>query len=480
MVRRALVGLVGMSVLAGLGAACAPAPELVHFPDGPGGVVQPAEPDTVGPIRFSGRDLVDGFGRVLLLRGTNMVQKSEPFYVEVGGQYLNESNLAELRADGMNTVRLGVRPEMLMPAAGVVDQRYLDHVLEGLAVLADAGFWVLMDLHQDVFDGMPGWATSPSTAALPTFPPEVTQGTAWFLEYVSPRSMQQWEDLWNRTPLVEGRSLVDLYGDGIEALAERVADQPNVIGIDLMNEPFPGARFFDCLRDSCGQRYAQIESAMRSWTDRVRSVAPDLKVWWAPFNHGEPFQGVGDPGEGVGYTFHSYCLGTDAGEPVRPDDASNTLCQFVYDENISDAEKISRRWDAPVLMGEFGASGSPLNSTRLTQAADEKMMSWTHWHCCGGPEVVRTNLVRTYAQATAGTPLAHRFDPETGEFVFRYRPDHAISAPTVIAVPSAPYPSGYDTEVQGGVVTSSPQSGRLTIEASPGTDEVVVRLTRRG
>lgn len=479
MVRRAVVGIIGMIGAVGLLAACTPAPELVHFPVGAGDVVQPMAPDTVGPISFDGTDMTDAYGRVVLLRGTNMVQKSEPFFVEVGGQYLNDANLAELRADGMNTVRLGVRPERLMPEPGVVDQSYLDEVVAGLDALEEAGMWVLMDLHQDVFDGMPEWATSASTAALPTFPPEVTE-TAWFLEYLSPRSMQQWEDLWNQVPLVAGRSLVDLYGDGVEALAARVADHKNVIGIDLMNEPFPGARFFDCVRDSCGGRYAQVESAMRSWTDRVHSVAPELKVWWAPFNYGEPFQGTAAPGPGIGYTFHSYCLGTDAGEPIRPDDTSNSICQNLYDKNLSDAAKVSQRWNAPALMGEFGASNSPLNSTRLAQQADEQMLSWTHWHCCGGPEVVRTNLVRTYAQATAGTPLAHRFDPATGEFSFRYVPDLTIAAPTVIAVPADPYPDGYDVQVQGGQVTSLPQSGRLTIVASPDATEVSVRVSRRG
>ena len=105
-------------------------------------------------------------------------------------------------------------------------------------------------------------------------------------------------------------------------------------------------------------------------------------------------------------------------------------------------------------------------------------MSWMHWHCCTASEVVRTNLVRTYAQATAGELLSQQYDPGTGEFELRFRPDAAIEAPTVIAVPSDPYPSGYTAEVSGGIVTSPGQSGRLTVVADPGAAEVVVVVRR--
>ena len=475
---RALAGAMAVVAVALLASACTPAPVPVEFPEGPADAVTPVAPDLVGPLQFRGRDLVDGLGRVVLIHGTNMVQKTAPSYVEVGGPLLNEANLAQLQRDGVNGVRLGVRPDALMPEPGVVDQVYLDRVVEAMDLLGERGIWVLLDLHQDVFDGMPSWATTPATAALPTFPTEFAQGAAWALQYLSPRSLQQWDDWWDQVPVADGRSGADLYGDGLVELARRAADREQVIGIDLMNEPFPGERFFDCVAGRCASRYAQVDSVMSSWTDRVRAVAPSLHVWWAPFNFGPPFQGTADPGEGVGYTFHSYCLGTDGGEATQPDTVSNSLCQGVYEGAVRDALGVSARWDAPVLLGEFGASASPLNSTRLTQLADEHLMSWMHWHCCDGSEVVRTNLARTYAQATAGQPLSQRFDPATGDFELRFRPDPSIDAPTVVAVPSDPYPDGYTASAVGGTVTSPADSGQLTVAADPGATEVVVTVRR--
>jgi endoglycosylceramidase len=458
--------------------SCVAAPVPVEFPEGPADTVTPVAPDLVGPLELRGRDLVDGLGRVVLIHGTNMVQKTAPSYVEVGGPILNEANLDQLRREGVNGVRLGVRPDALMPEPGVVDQAYLDRVVEALDLLGERGIWVLLDLHQDVFDGMPAWATTPQTAALPTFPTEFAQGAAWALQYLSPRSLQQWDDWWDQVPVAAGRSGADLYGDGLVELARRVEGREQVIGIDLMNEPFPGERFFDCVAGRCAARYAQAEAVLRSWTERVRAAVPTMQVWWAPFNFGPPFPGTPAPGDGVGYTFHSYCLGTDGGEPTQPDAVSNTLCQGVYDGAVGDALGIGARWDVPVLLGEFGASASPLNSTRLTELADEHLLSWMHWHCCNASEVVRTNLVRTYAQATAGRPLSQRYDPASGEFEFRYRADPAIAAPTVIAVPSDPYPDGYSVSVQGGAVTSPQDSGRLTVVADAGASEVVVTVRR--
>lgn len=437
--------------------------------------VEPA--DVVGPLTRRGRSLIDATGRTVIVHGTNMVNKSEPYYVPVTAGWLGTDDIARLRRDGLNGVRLGVRPEALMPAPGVVDHRYLDRIAEAVEALQRAGIWVLLDLHQDVFDGMPSWATSPAAAAEPTLPPALTVGQLWFLSYLSPRSIRQWDDWWSQVPLVDGRSGVDLYGDGVAALAARFGGRPDVIGIDLMNEPFPGSPFFACLVGDCSDRYAQVAAAYRSWTARVRQVAPSMGVWWAPFNWGQPYTATPPPGPGVGYTFHSYCLGTDGGAPVRPDPVSNTTCRALYDANVDAAVAISQRWDVPALMGEFGASDSPLNTTRLVQRADEQLMSWMHWHWGTYPEVVRTDLVRTYAQATAGQPLAQRFDPETGDFEFRYRPDPAVTAPTSIVVPTEAYPAGYTAAVVGGSVTSAANSGRLTVRAD-GTGDVVVTVRR--
>jgi endoglycosylceramidase len=86
-------------------------------------------------------------------------------------------------------------------------------------------------------------------------------------------------------------------------------------------------------------------------------------------------------------------------------------------------------------------------------------------------------LVRTYAQATAGTPLRMSFATTTGRFVFRYRPDPRVTAPTRIFVSPLHYPHGYRIVVDHGRVVSR-VGHHLSVRAT--SDHVVtVRVVRR-
>lgn len=458
--------------------ACTSTP-IVTFPEGPATAVTSEPADVIGPLTMRGRELVDATGRVVLIHGTNVVNKSEPFLAPLENGWLGPQDFAEFQADGFNGVRLGVWAAKLMPAPGVIDTDYLAEVAQVIDTLTAQNLWVLLDFHQDVFWGMPSWATSAEAAALsPSAPKEIEAAIGWAANYLSPRSLRQWNDWWAQVPVSDGRSAIDLYGDGVAALANEVKDETNVIGIDLINEPFPGDKFFECVT-SCGGRYRQAEAMYTSLTARVNAAAPGLAVWWAPFNIGEPFPDTPAPGANIGYTFHAYCYDTDGGEPVQPAPAPSALCDAVFGSVFSDAHSVSSRWNSPTLLGEFGASQSPLNATRTTQLADEYLFSWMHWHHPGTwPEVVRTQLVRAYAQATAGHPISQRFDPASGEFEFRYRPDESVLAPTSIVLPAVQYPDGYSATVTGGTVTSQANSGRLTVEPDEGAAEVRVHVQR--
>lgn len=458
-------------------AACAPT-SVVRFPDGGPSPVTVATPDVVGPLRLVGRQLVDAAGRVVLIHGTNSVRKTPPYISTLSDGWLAPADLARFVANGWNGVRLGVWPASLMPEVGVIDTAYLDRVQAAVDALSAAGMWVLLDFHQDVFVGMPDWATTPGAAALSPEPPSFLTGIGWASGYASPRSLRQWEDWWSDAPLPGGRSMIDAYGDGVAALASRFAGATNVIGIDLLNEPFAGERFFDCLT-TCVGRYQQVASAFDRWTARARAVAPDLPIWWEPFTFGTPFPGAAPADPNVGYSFHAYCIGTDGGQPVAPDPTAAGFCEVLFGGNFGEADAVRNRWNRPALLGEFGASSSPLNATLAARLADEHLMSWLHWHDPPlWPEVVQTQLVRTYAQATAGQPLSQRYDPATGDFEFRYRPDPTVSAPTSIVVPARPYPDGYVATVTGGAVTSAANAGRLTVAADAGASEVEVRVRR--
>ena len=165
--RRRISMLAGVVTAAVLAAGCAPEVPLTSFPGGGGPAVgTTVPPDTVGPLRMRGGDLVDATGRVVLLHGINSVAKSAPFIstLEAGG--LGPAERAYLVGSGLNAVRLGVSYAALMPTPGDIDEAYLDTVVEVADALAADGLWVQLDFHQDVFHLMPEWATPPDALAV--------------------------------------------------------------------------------------------------------------------------------------------------------------------------------------------------------------------------------------------------------------------------------------------------------------------------
>ena len=480
-----LAGVAALAAAATVAACAAPQP-LVDLP-GAADAVSVAPPDVVGPLRVRGADLVDAAGRVVQIHGVNSVAKSAPFVTPAEDGGLGPADLAALDRDGFNGVRLGVWPAALMPEPGRVDEAYLDRVRATVDALAAHGIWVLLDLHQDVFTGMPGWATTPAAAALDDTVPAGLEAIGWSAAYASPRSLRQWDDWWADAEVAPGLGVVDAYAQGAAALAARMADSPAVIGLELLNEPFPGSPVVSCVLGGCPAVDALVGLRSATITDAVRAAAPQLPVWWeaesmfplyADASMAPPAVTPTAGGPDVGLSFHAYCLDTDGGQPVEPSPAAVTWCDGRFGDAFSRALGTSRSWGGPALLTEFGASRSPINVTTPTRLADQDGLSWFHWHQGSYPSVVESQLVRTYAQATAGTPLEQRFDPATGDFRFRYRPDPSVTAATSIVVPQRAYPGGYAVDVTGGTVTSGPGAGRLTVVADPGAAEVAVDVRR--
>lgn len=472
-------------------AACAPPSEpLVPLPGGPTTVV-PAAPDSTGPLRLEGGAMVDARGRQVLLHGTNMVIKAEPWLPDE--TILGRADLDYLRAHGVNAVRLGVWYDQVVPRVGEVDTAYLDRLERVVDRLTEAGLWVLFDFHQDVFWGMPEWATTPTAAALSDEHPAFLDVIGWAAAYTSPRSIQQWRDVILDAPTATdpSRTIWDALGDGAAAVAERFADEPRVVGIELLNEPFPGEWYLECILVGCGWLENLLADHYDGVTARIRAVAPDMVVWWETFvsapHYGPTFmRAPADPQ--VGFAWHAYCSGTDGGSAEAAPELEVLRCRGLLGTAWERAMALADSWGRPALMTEFGASRNPLDATIATREADRHLSSWFHWHhrFLGDdgtppalPSNVESQLTRIYPEATAGTPRELTFDPATGAARYRFTPDPSATGPTSIVVPAAQYPAGYDVVVQGGSVTSAADSARLEVVAGPGSGDVVVTITRR-
>ena len=479
------IAAIAMMTAAAVVAACAPEAPLVELDEPVPGAVVARAPDTVGPLRLVGDRMLDAHGRTVLLRGMNSVAKSAPFVSTDEPGSLGGAELEYLRNSGFNVVRLGVAFSALAPEPGVVDEQYLDRVLVTLERLTDAGLWVQLDFHQDVFHLLPGWASPPDAAALSDEAPALLSFIGWAAAYLSDRSLRQWNSFVAGEPIIDGRSVASVLGDAAAALAARVSSNERVIGIELLNEPFPGDPVLDCIAQGCPGRDRQLSDRYAEMAAPIRAVAPDLPLWIEPF---APTGYVAQPslprpaidGEGapaqIGVAWHLYCKDTDGGRPEPVDDATRVFCETRLRNGFDAGDTLSRQVGGPAVLNEFGASRNPLDAAIVTRLADERHVSWMYWHLAPATsptdstieDVVEAQIIRPYPQATAGTPGTLRYAPATGEFSYSFTPDASIDAPTSIAVPARAYPAGYTVEVDNGTVTSEERAGLVTVVPDDG------------
>jgi len=470
-----LVLLVAVLALALVVAACRP----IHRTE-PG--LDPAGAGPLAPLGATGTWLTDPLGRVATLHGVNEVSKSAPYYPAAFG--FGDDDARFLAQQGMNAVRLGIEFRGLMPAPGQIDDAYIENLARTVRDLRRHRIFVLLDFHQDGFspmfngNGLPDWMAI--TDGLPNPPDAVFP-----LYYVQNPAMQRaFEHFWANSPGPDGIGLQDYYVAGVSAVAQRFAGDPWVLGIEAMNEPWPGADWTACAT-GCPDLEAQLLAPFYTRVrNAVHQVAPQMLVWGEPFvlfNFGSATTDAPDIGnDRTGLSFHSYA--------VDPASEPNVVTQAVA---------AATRQQIPLLATEFGATIDPVVLDRLADGFDAAHVGWLDWAYNesviadsskpAGLDNVRslpawTALVRPYATAVAGTPTVTTFDDATTTYRLEY--DTVLPSgrragpllPTTVNVPPLRYPDGWTASVSGGWVTSLPCVSPLVVRARPGAENVSVTV----
>ncbi len=211
--------------------------------------VAPALADEAAPPRVEDGRIVDGQGRVLLLRGLNTGNacKYAPYL-----PWQADADWDRLRPWGMNAVRLLIAWKAVEPRPGEIDEAYLDEVARRVRALSNRGVYVLLDMHQDVYGEKVGGNGAPDWAVLGTavvkVPSWVGAGMPWFVGYVKPEVLSAFDAFWDDAAVpATGRGVQEHYADAWKAVARRFRGEPYVLGYDLMNEPFYGTAIFAVL-----------------------------------------------------------------------------------------------------------------------------------------------------------------------------------------------------------------------------------------
>jgi len=195
-------------------------------------------PAVAGPVSVRDGQFIGPDGEPVILRGLNVSQsaKRAPYL-----PWQTRDEFQQMRAWNCNCVRLLVIWAGIEPEPGLYDDEYLAAVRERLDWAHEAGLWVILDMHQDVYgekynhDGAPTWATVDGDLA---YQPDSSLG--WAAGYFQPAVMMAFENFWNDAPGPDGVGIQEHLVRAWRHAAEKLGDHPAVIGYDLLNEPFYG------------------------------------------------------------------------------------------------------------------------------------------------------------------------------------------------------------------------------------------------
>ncbi len=481
--------VVALSLLGAVVATSAEADEASR-PALAGALAARSADDPPPQLRRKGRWLVDPEGRVVIVHGLNLVYKRKPYAPPNSATGFRAEDARWLARHGFNGARIGTLWAGLTPKApGQADPAYLKRWQRVMDLLAEHRIWMQLDAHQDQWhetyggEGAPDWAMR-RPAPYNLLPPVLAP---FPLGYWTPETSTVFDEFW-----ANKHGLLDGWVAAWEVAAREWKHQPYLMGYDLINEPWMGLEWAGCLVGGCPDSYKkELQPAMEKATRAIRTIDSKNIVWWEPqqFAGGRELETyfTAMPGERqLGLSWHNYFYAVFLESQGLPGTSVEDCWDFSEDRQ-QHALGQAERMNAVPMMSEWGATDNNRAIHIDAEVADRHLMGWTHWAYKFWNDPTTADdaqglfrddrnldtakmgklreLVRTYAQATAGTPLAMRFDTTTGAFTFRYRPDRRISAPTRIFVSPLHYPHGYVVKIDRGRVVKRTES-LLQVEAA--------------
>ncbi len=441
---------------------------------------------------------------------------------------------------GFNVVRLGMTwrglepgtapsndPAICTPGAptnpGQLNRQHLDRYLARLTETVDLlgrfHIYTILDMHQDVYNQMFEGEGAPNWAVCTNGVPSADPPGRWSLEYGTKAAGIAFSHFWHNN--VRG-DLQGQYDQVWADVARAFRDNRWVLGYDPFNEPFStslirfGDEHFDAQLECFYTGTAHIGSALHGApplrcpkADPANGVVPtilandhDHLIFDEPDNfasRGLPtYIGPMDFPDLV-FNVHIYC---GARSPVTGNPTNDLLCAAQDEHSLavraSDRPEMASAAQPngpPWMVTEFGATSDPRLLAPIAAALDAHLVGWIYWawKFYGDPtgsadeslvmadgrlRSTASVLSRAYPQAVAGTPLRFSFSPATDVFDMAYVPDHHITAPTLIFVPTdVHYRHGYCARTTGASVTSARGSDVLQVRNNRTGRRVTVEIT---
>jgi len=457
-------------------------------------IVLACSASSISKIRVCGRWFCDSQGRVRIFHGMNDVQEAKDKGHFTGHNFLPHLTMEDGVQDqvaswGFNVIRMPMMWSAIQPAQGQVDAAYLLAIRNTTQQLGSKGIYSFLDMHQDVmssafgsYDGVPRWLINLTIPRHPYPWPLKLPLSQWGFGYLTEAVGQAFQELYQNT-----RGGRDAWAAAWKGVAQVFRSDSEILGYELLNEPFPGDIWSDpllLLPGVAGSR--NLMPAYDAVAGAIREVDEETIVMFEPLTWGMIFPDSGPARKIAGagfdavpggaefknrsaFAFHYYCWfatgiseqkgSTGPYKPLQKAECDRAFGPLVFDSVEDTIDQIG----GASILTEFGAMvPNATNRTELgteemewvLNEADKRFQSWTYWDMIslfsynvstqahmGKMDGVKT-FVRPYAQAIAGEPQSTAFDYASDMFSFTFAPVLELGASEVI-VPQLRYPTGF-------------------------------------
>jgi endoglycosylceramidase len=164
-------------------------------------------------------------------------------------------------------------------------------------------------------------------------------------------------------------------------VAAYFAGNPNLLGYDTYNEPFPGSNIWGCLVPAvgCPAQDAVLTAFDKKVTTAIRHADPDTMIFsepWFTYDVGYPTS-LGATGDAhAGFSFHDYCPFASIAALY------GLLCPSFNTDVFSNADAHSGQ-TGDALLTEFGATDDTSVLSSVVADGAQYKVGWLVWAYCG-------------------------------------------------------------------------------------------------
>lgn len=287
------------------------------------------------PLHTEGTLIKDANNSIVILRGMNISNESKapPFLPKI-----TDEDLIKLRKMGINSVRFLVIWEAIEPEKGKFNEEYIKQVGEKIKLFKKYNIMVILDFHQDLFSRMFGGDGAPKWAVVDNPDIKNITDSVWYLNYLNKDVIDSFDKFWNDD------ELQNHYLQSMFFLIKEFKNDKNIIGIDLINEPYMGSAsnaFFE--KKILPKFYKKLIL-------EIQKIAPEKLIFYEPSsfcNGGLPSAMPKLNFKNLVYAPHFYdrTVDVDGIYNGEKDKLLKEIAFFVYD---------SRKFNIPLWIGEWG------------------------------------------------------------------------------------------------------------------------------